>query len=331
LPASGGIVPSGAPIGGATAQASDSDGHFMAFGEDNINPEVVEVLKPTITDPYHLNDDGCHLVYASNQGLTDSYYDQIDYPIDAYTASCYERIYDVIPLERRRLLLDVCCGTGRVAINVMKHHGFQQCIAIDINATAVRRMKAVATDHDLGSIQPVIMNIMKTGFAENSFDCVMGSSFLHHLPRNLDFLIEMHRILKPGGVLCLACEPTTSAPLLEDFFFRPFRAAFKSVLQKLRSRHGSERQVCLSDIWLYDQQSLDEMLRKAGFRLVIIQPFGLALTLVNKPLMLLCRYMLRRNWIPHVVHKWLSSMDRLAARVVPANLFSHFTIIARKG
>jgi len=47
------------------------------------------------------------------------------------------------------------------------------------------------------------MDARKTNFNNNSFDIIYGASVLEHLLDLETLLLEMHRILKKGGVLCL--------------------------------------------------------------------------------------------------------------------------------
>jgi ubiquinone/menaquinone biosynthesis C-methylase UbiE len=45
-------------------------------------------------------------------------------------------------------------------------------------------------------------------YADDSFDLVIGHAFIHHLPVPGVAIREMHRVLKPGGTLVIAGEPT---------------------------------------------------------------------------------------------------------------------------
>ncbi len=45
------------------------------------------------------------------------------------------------------------------------------------------------------------VDALHTPFADGEFDFVVSSNMIHHVPHPVLFLREMHRILKPGGVL----------------------------------------------------------------------------------------------------------------------------------
>lgn len=47
------------------------------------------------------------------------------------------------------------------------------------------------------------IDALATGFKEHSFDFVVSSNMIHHVPYPIRFFEEMHRILKPGGRLLI--------------------------------------------------------------------------------------------------------------------------------
>lgn len=47
------------------------------------------------------------------------------------------------------------------------------------------------------------VDALSTGFADSSFDFIVSSNMVHHVPYPIRFFEEMSRILKPGGVLLI--------------------------------------------------------------------------------------------------------------------------------
>jgi SAM-dependent methyltransferase len=47
------------------------------------------------------------------------------------------------------------------------------------------------------------IDALATGFADNSFDFIVSSNMIHHLPYPIRFFEEMHRILKPNGKILI--------------------------------------------------------------------------------------------------------------------------------
>ncbi len=56
-------------------------------------------------------------------------------------------------------------------------------------------------------------------FADESFDKVLTLETLEHVEQPLQFLLELHRIAKPGAIMVLSCPPATSEIPYQLFTF----------------------------------------------------------------------------------------------------------------
>lgn len=83
--------------------------------------------------------------------------------------------------------------------------------AIDISTAAVDLARAEATTRDL-PVQFEVMNAESIGFADGSFDAVIGSSILHHLDLTRA-VPEVRRVLSGGGH-ALFYEPSGHNPAI---------------------------------------------------------------------------------------------------------------------
>src|SRR5690606_6885651 len=65
-------------------------------------------------------------------------------------------------------------------------------------------------------------SILETGIASSSVDCVVVVGGLHHVqPRVPEAIIEIHRILRPGGHFCFVEPHTGSLPdLVRRIWYR---------------------------------------------------------------------------------------------------------------
>jgi len=116
-------------------------------------------------------------------------------------AAIRKRTADLAQIQRGQRVLDVGCGTGDLTMVAKERVGANgQVAGIDPSpemlAVASRKAEAkgVAIDYRLGVIEAL-------PFAEESFDVVVSSLMMHHLPENLkrQGLAEVYRVLSPNG------------------------------------------------------------------------------------------------------------------------------------
>lgn len=102
-------------------------------------------------------------------------------------------------------ILDVGCGAGRNTIYLFEK-GFN-VVGTDISKIAISKAKDISKKKCL-SIIFKIERVEKTEFRDNSFDKI----YCEHVLQSTEFdkaVIELNRILKPGGILFIVmCEST---------------------------------------------------------------------------------------------------------------------------
>lgn len=93
-------------------------------------------------------------------------------------------------------LLDVGCGPGTITVDLAARVSPGRVVGIDLVAAA-----------DLGTVRDNVTfevgDVYDLAFGDASFDVVHAHQVLQHLGRPVDALIEMHRVLRPGGVLAV--------------------------------------------------------------------------------------------------------------------------------
>jgi len=101
--------------------------------------------------------------------------------------------------------LEIGCGIG-IFTSLLAGSG-AVIIAVDLSPDLAERARA---QNPAPNVSYKVMNVENLEFQDNSFDCVYGSSVLHHL--NLaKALPEMLRVLKPGGTFVFT-EPNMLNP-----------------------------------------------------------------------------------------------------------------------
>lgn len=95
-------------------------------------------------------------------------------------------------------LLDVGCATGEYTRVLAR--GFDRVDAIDIERN---RLDHFRTSGVPGGVHLAIQSVYDLEYDDSSFDVISMIEVLEHLERPLDALIELRRVLKPGGAILL--------------------------------------------------------------------------------------------------------------------------------
>ena len=99
-------------------------------------------------------------------------------------------------------ILDLCTGTGDIAIECKKLFPKAEVIGIDFSENMLKIAKANATDITFIQ-QDITQLIPNTPLEENSFDICFISFGLRNLPNIDEFLINAQRYLKQDGILSI--------------------------------------------------------------------------------------------------------------------------------
>jgi len=98
-------------------------------------------------------------------------------------------------------VLDYGCGPGSYIMPLAELLGEGGKIyALDINPLAIQMVKKIIFQKGLKNVA-TIESDGKTGLADNLIDVVLLYDTFHHLHNPNEVLKELHRILKPGGIL----------------------------------------------------------------------------------------------------------------------------------
>ncbi len=188
-----------------------------------------------------------HAHTAHTQGLVMDMgwrYDLMVWALDSFVLRGAIRNLRRTTLDTARLApgdnaLDVGCGTGTLALEAARRVGPQgRVVGIDPGARQVARACAKAAQQHLGATFQVA-TIEQLPFPDHSFDVVLSTMMMHHLPDPLkqQGLAEIARVIKPAGRLVI-------------------------VDMKRPEQPGEQRQFGAGALGIQD---LPELLRQAGF------------------------------------------------------------------
>lgn len=151
----------------------------------------------------------------------------------------YKNIMSLLgPHAQTGAVLDVGCGSSRI-IQSLPH-----AVALDLSPAKLRFLKRT-------NPQRIRASALALPFKDQSFDCLIHSQLIEHLPRSETAFSEMQRVLKPGGTLIVGTVDYASRfwPLIEEIYGILMPHAYKdehitqyseASLRETLQRHGLE-------------------------------------------------------------------------------------------
>jgi ubiquinone/menaquinone biosynthesis C-methylase UbiE len=120
-------------------------------------------------------------------------------------------------------VLDYGCGPGAYAIAAAGLvTGSGKVYAVDIHPMAVKQVKKTASRKGLSNVETILTDCA-TGLPDESIDVALLYDILHSLNNPREILAELHRVLKPEGILSISDhhlkdEEVTSGVTAPDLF-----------------------------------------------------------------------------------------------------------------
>ena len=105
--------------------------------------------------------------------------------------------------QRFSRILDIGCGEGTAFALIEKHLRPQTLIGIDIDARAVRCAQDAARKCGCRA-EVLVGDAASLELPDSSMDLIVCHQTLHHLSNQIGAVRELHRVLRPGGVLLCA-------------------------------------------------------------------------------------------------------------------------------
>jgi SAM-dependent methyltransferase len=140
-------------------------------------------------------------------------------------------------LRRGTQLLDVGCGSGSITLGLAQVVAPGEVVGIDLQAPQIERARGLAVEQTVPNVRFEVGDVYQLPFAADSFDAVFAHAVLMHLREPVRALVEMRRVLRPGGIVGVRdpdfggvfLSPLT--PLLEEWF---------SLRARVREYHGRD-------------------------------------------------------------------------------------------
>ncbi len=104
--------------------------------------------------------------------------------------------------------LEIGSGTGYFSLNLVQLGIVERLTATDISPGMLARLAATADALGVDGVTTVATEAEELPFADASFDLVFGHAVLHHIPDLAMAFAEFRRVLRPGGMIAFAGEPS---------------------------------------------------------------------------------------------------------------------------
>src|SRR3954449_12480912 len=122
--------------------------------------------------------------------------------------------------------LEIGSGTGYFSLNLLQTGVIADATCTDISPGMLATLEHNAMTLGLADrVTAVACDAAELPFADESFDLVLGHAVLHHLPDLDRAFAEFERVLKPGGTLFFAGEPSRTGDRIAAV---PKRAAVRA-------------------------------------------------------------------------------------------------------
>ncbi|MEA3309776.1 MAG: class I SAM-dependent methyltransferase [Chloroflexota bacterium] len=107
-------------------------------------------------------------------------------------------------LKPGQSVLEIGCGPGFFTVPAAKIAGEQGSVrTLDINPLAVERVRQKIEEAGVTNVRAILADAAQTGLPAQSFDLAFVFGFAHALGGMENILTELHRLLKPGGILSI--------------------------------------------------------------------------------------------------------------------------------
>jgi SAM-dependent methyltransferase len=180
--------------------------------------------------------------------------------------------------------LEIGAGTGYFSLNLLQAGVVAEATCTDISPGMMATLGRNAQRLGL-KVRTARADAESLPFADASFDLVLGHAVLHHLPNLRRAFGEFHRVLRPGGRIVFAGEPSRLGDRIASYPKRGAGAVAPTWRRLLRARpavrpgsngnggpprddHELERFV---DIHAFEPGDLSRHAKRAGFVDVVVR------------------------------------------------------------
>jgi ubiquinone/menaquinone biosynthesis C-methylase UbiE len=170
--------------------------------------------------------------------------------------------------------LEIGSGTGYFSLNLLQLGAIERLTATDISPGMLDRLTRTAADLGIADrVSTAVTEAEELPFEDESFDIVFGHAVLHHIPDLERAFSEFLRVLRPGGAIAFAGEPSRYGDMLAAVpkrtgmvlapAWRRALGASRRLVPEAEQSHGHALEGAV-DVHAFAPADLRRLLRDAG-------------------------------------------------------------------
>lgn len=133
-------------------------------------------------------------------------------------------------LQEGQAVLEVGCGPGFFTVPAARIVGQKgRVYTLDIDPLAVEHVRAKVEQAGVGNVDVVLADAAHTGLSERSFDLAFVFGLARPIGGAREIFAELHRLLKPEGVLAIEGRLRPPGELFQPVARRNRIARFKKI------------------------------------------------------------------------------------------------------
>lgn len=191
------------------------------------------------------------------------------------------KLIAMLKLKGDEKALDIACGTGDITFALAEHLHSGEACGLDITHAMLHIAENKRRARDLGNVFFNRADIMRMPFADDAFDCVTCGYALRNVPDVELALVEIRRVLKPGGSFSSLDFAFPKNRLYRKLYLGYLIVA-GSIVGYLLHRNPDTYRYIPESLKLYPgQQSVQDMMNRLGFIETGFHEFGGGIMAIN--------------------------------------------------
>ena len=166
-----------------------------------------------------------------------------DHPSLAFFPQTAQRMVQYLQLDSAAHLLDLCTGTGAVAIEAAKVLGNGRVTGIDLSEGMLAQARQKAERQQLDNIEFIQADLDHLDFPSHHFDVIPSSFGLFFMDDMQAVLVRMMDMLKPGGKIAISSFVDTAFSPMSDLFLSRYEAFGREVPPLSWKRIATEQSI----------------------------------------------------------------------------------------